>query len=152
MSDLRAMLGDHTGVRVFEGRVYCHPCGELLYDPLEGFFGGPLIQRGGETIGEAAHASHLNVLLSDLLAQAWEEGHRASERDWEMALRDRGQRPPDEDHLPWVNPYQQEAVLPDLLDQLARIDAILARSDHVCEPSSCDWKRDIRDIREVRGL
>ena len=45
-----------------------------------------------------------------------------------------------------------EAVLPDLLDQLARIDAILARSDHVCEPSSCDWKRDIRDIREVRGL
>ena len=45
-----------------------------------------------------------------------------------------------------------EVVLPDLLDQLARIDAILARSDHVCEPSSCDWKRDIRDIREVRGL
>ena len=40
----------------------------------------------------------------------------------------------------------------DLLDQFARIDAILARSDHVCEPSSCDWKRDIRDIREVRGL
>ena len=76
MSDLRAMLTHHTGVRVFEGRVYCHPCGELLYDPLEGFFGGPLIQRGGETVGEAAHASHLNVLLSDLLAQAWEEGHR----------------------------------------------------------------------------
>ena len=40
----------------------------------------------------------------------------------------------------------------DLLDQFARIDAILARSDHVCEPSFCDWKRDIRDIREVRGL
>ena len=76
MSDLRAMLTHHTGVRVFEGRVYCHPCGELLYDPLEGFFGGPLIQRGGETIGEAAHASHLNVLLSGLLAQAWDEGHR----------------------------------------------------------------------------
>ena len=46
----------------------------------------------------------------------------------------------------------RDAELPDLLDQLARIDAILARSDHVCEPSSCDWKRDIRDIREVRGL
>ena len=45
-----------------------------------------------------------------------------------------------------------EAVLPDLLDQLARIDAILARSDHACEPSFCDWKRDIWDIREVRGL
>ena len=45
-----------------------------------------------------------------------------------------------------------EAVLPDLLDQLARIDAILARSDHLCEPSFCDWKRDIWDIREVRGL
>ena len=44
------------------------------------------------------------------------------------------------------------AVLPDLLDQLARIDAILARSDQACEPSFCDWKRDIRDIREVRGL
>ena len=40
----------------------------------------------------------------------------------------------------------------DLLDQFARIDAILARSDHACEPSFCDWKRDIRDIREVRGL
>ena len=40
----------------------------------------------------------------------------------------------------------------DLLDQFARIDAILARSDHLCEPSFCDWKRDIRDIREVRGL
>ena len=39
-----------------------------------------------------------------------------------------------------------------LLDQLAAIDAILARSEHVCEPSFCDWKRDIRDIREVRGL
>ena len=39
-----------------------------------------------------------------------------------------------------------------LLDQLARIDAILARSEHVCEPSFCDWKRDIRDIREARGL
>ena len=45
--------------------------------------------------------------------------------------------------------YRQEAVLPDLL---ARIDAILARSDHICGPSFCDWKRDIRDIREVRGL
>ena len=77
MTDLRAMLTHHTGVRVFEGRVYCHPCGELLYDPLEGFFGGPLIQRGGETIGEAAHASHLNVLLSDLLAQAWDAGFTA---------------------------------------------------------------------------
>ena len=43
-------------------------------------------------------------------------------------------------------------ALPDLLDQLARIDAILARSDHLCEPSFCDWKRDIWDIREVRGL
>ena len=38
------------------------------------------------------------------------------------------------------------------LDQLARIDAILARSDHLCEPSFCAWRRDIRDIREVRGL
>ena len=48
------------------------------------------------------------------------------------------------------------AMTPDVvlgpLDQLARIDAILARSDHLCEPSFCDWKRDIWDIREVRGL
>ena len=48
------------------------------------------------------------------------------------------------------------AMTPDvvlgLLDQLARIDAILARSNHLCEPSFCGWKRDIRDIREVRGL
>ena len=51
--------------------------------------------------------------------------------------------------------YRQEAVLP---DQLARIDTILARSDQACEIDdsdpliSCGWKRDIRDIREVRGL
>ena len=44
------------------------------------------------------------------------------------------------------------ALAATLPDQLARIDAILARSDHACEPSFCDWKRDIRDIREVRGL
>ena len=103
MSDLRAMLTHHTGVRVFEGKVYCHPCGELLYDPLEGFFGGPLIQRGGETIGEAAHASHLNVLLSDLLAQAWDEGFDAGERDAMDAAHTSGDSP----CIP--NPYRQEA-------------------------------------------
>ena len=99
MSDLRAMLTHHTGVRVFEGRVYCHPCGELLYDPLEGFFGGPLIQRGGETIGEAAHASHLNVLLSGLLAQAWDEGADFVARHPDMSA----------EYVRAANPHRQEA-------------------------------------------
>ena len=105
MSDLRELLTHHTGVRVFEGRVYCHPCGELLYDPLEGFFGGPLIQRGGETIGEAAHASHLNVLLSDLLAQAWEEGARSASQCASPTGRC-ARNGWDCDH---PNPYRQEA-------------------------------------------
>ena len=86
MSDLRELLGQHTGVRIFNGSVYCHPCGELLYDPLEGFCGGPLIQRGGETIGEAAHASHLTAVLPDLLAQAWDQGLRAEQRRQEPCL------------------------------------------------------------------
>ena len=102
MTDLRAMLTHYTGVKVFEGRVYCHPCGELLYDPLEGFFGGPLIQRGGETIGEAAHASHLNVLLSDLLAQAWDEGFTAG------VNADMGDYEHPDDGSWHTNPYRQE--------------------------------------------
>lgn len=49
--------------------------------------------------------------------------------------------------------YRQEAVLPDLL---ARIDAILARSDQACpiendEPITCGWRRDIQHIREIRA-
>ena len=64
---------------------------------------------------------------------------------------------PDEDEIAAGN-SRMEAVnrtfhaAEDSADQLAHIDAILARSDHLCEPSFCDWKRDIRDIREVRGL
>ena len=103
MSDLRELLGQHTGVRIFNGSVYCHPCGELLYDPLEGFCGGPLIQRGGEMIGEAAHAFHLNVLLSDLFAQAWDEGRRIglTQADYEYGHRLT---------MPnLTNPYRQEA-------------------------------------------
>ena len=53
--------------------------------------------------------------------------------------------------VPFILAASPDVVL-GLLDQLARIDAILARSDHLCEPSFCDWKRDIWDIREVRGL
>ena len=53
--------------------------------------------------------------------------------------------------VPFILAASPDVVL-GLLDQLARIDAILARSDHACEPSFCDWKRDIQDIREVRGL
>ena len=30
-------------------------------------------------------------------------------------------------------------------------DVVLDLPDHACDPISCDWKRDIRDIREVRA-
>ena len=43
--------------------------------------------------------------LPDMLAQAWDEGHRASERDWEMVY---NLSTPDEDRQPWTNPYRQE--------------------------------------------
>ena len=46
------------------------------------------------------------VVLPDLLAQAWDEGHRASDRDWEMVY---NLSTPDEDRQPWTNPYRQEA-------------------------------------------
>ena len=48
----------------------------------------------------------LGDLLPDLLAQAWDEGHRASERDWEMVY---NLSTPDEDRQPWTNPYRQES-------------------------------------------
>ena len=44
------------------------------------------------------------VVLPDLLAQAWDEGYSASERDWEMTY----SMAPDEDRLPWTKPYRQE--------------------------------------------
>lgn len=40
------------------------------------------------------------------MADAWDEGHRASERDWEMAY---DLSTPDEDRQPWTNPYRQES-------------------------------------------
>ena len=47
----------------------------------------------------------LGDLLPGLLAQAWDEGHRASERDWEMVY---NLSTPDEDRQPWTNPYRKK--------------------------------------------
>ena len=54
---------------------------------------------------EALAGQALAAVLPGLLAQAWDEGHRASERDWEMAY---DLSTPDEDRQPWTNPYRQE--------------------------------------------
>ena len=185
MSDLRELLGDddyeatidkavETAERYFVTANYTHP--DEGVTRCDYGCGVQLIERTVEHVT----ACILEAVLPDLLAQAWDEGHRASER--EMTYNLTRHETPDEAKLrrkaaacvapaAWYEvadltdcdppmPPDDAAFIADagpdvvlgLLAQLAHIDAILARSDHACEPSSCDWKRDIRDIREVRGL
>ena len=61
-----------------------------------------LAYQGSEDLAELM----LRAVLPGLLAQAWEQGHRASERDWEMVY---NLSTPDEDRQPWTNPYRKEA-------------------------------------------
>lgn len=100
MSDLRAMLGDRYKP-VIQAAV--------LADNPEAITNA---QRVGGDLGQLMYLSAadrlarvLTAVLPDLLAQAWDEGHRASERDWEMVY---DLSTPDEDRQPWTNPYRQE--------------------------------------------
>lgn len=152
-AELRRLLDKATpGPWVAEGSQVWGPDGVLVAAVREH---STIVDRPDALIIAAA----VNA-LPDLLAQAWDQGLRAEQRRQEPCLL---HDLPGEDVPGWemaectcedlTNPYRQEAVLPDLLDQLARIDATLARSDHVCEiddsddPISCGWKRDIREVR-----
>ena len=91
MPDLRAMLGDRYHdviIKATKRALFNYP--NLPID----------IEHHEALAGQA-----LAAVLPDLLAQAWDEGHRASERDWEMAY---DLSTPDEDRQPWTNPYRQE--------------------------------------------
>lgn len=100
MSDLRAMLGDRYKP-VIQAAVLADKPG-LIEDAKN--IGGELGQLMYLANVDRMHRI-LTAVLPELLAQAWEEGHRASERDWEMAY---DLSTPDEDRLPWTNPYRQE--------------------------------------------
>lgn len=54
---------------------------------------------------ETVAVDRIAHLIDTALAEAWDQGHRASERDfefiWDLAT-------PDEDRQPWTNPYRQE--------------------------------------------
>ena len=60
--DLRALIDGHTGVRIFQGAVYCDPCGKKIWTPTEGIAEGGQV-HGTQTVIEAAHAHHLAAVI-----------------------------------------------------------------------------------------
>ena len=64
---LADLVSRHVGVQPFEGQLFC-PCGFRLYHPTTGFGAGPVKQRPGQSIGEAAHADHLARVIAKALA------------------------------------------------------------------------------------
>jgi len=78
---LRGLLDMHTGIRVFEGQVLCHPCGRRIFHPDRGLVDGRAFAHAGQMVGEAAHAAHLTEVMLPLLAEAWDEGRRAGVDD-----------------------------------------------------------------------
>lgn len=110
MPDLRAMLGERypkltTAISTTVGMWLGHdtpssPHSWRCEDKTR--YPGPC-GCDGEMANEVMGV--LEAILPGLLAQAWDEGHRASERDWEMAY---DLSTPDEDRQPWTNPYRQE--------------------------------------------
>ena len=93
MTDLRAMLGgryDDVLIKATKRALLNYPNLPISIEQHEALAGQALA-----------------AVLPDLLAEAWDQGHRASERDWEMAY---DLTTPDEDRQPWPNPYRQETT------------------------------------------
>ena len=118
MSDLRAMLGDRHD-QIIEAACYQiayptddpgndDPCPKPWHSTrcyVHDSDYPPAAAHRFCSFAVARAEKVLAAVLPDLLAQAWDEGHRASERDWEMAY---DLSTPDEDRQPWTNPYRQE--------------------------------------------
>ena len=107
MSDLRELLGDRyetlkTAISATVSDWLGH---DTPYNPHDWRCEDYPVPCGHDEEMTGEVMAVLAAVLPDLLAQAWDEGHRASERDWEMAY---DLTTPDEDRQPWPNPYRRQ--------------------------------------------